>query len=211
MITTVNQSGIEVVCSNFSNTPTVKIKKDILSSTEKEHEIFEIITCSDDDFSSNIDIALLAFLKLFEQLSEDTRSQVRLTIVTTRWPGLKFIESLISSMNLKENTTIINSDNLAELKKACTRADLLLNTSTNNQVQFIKQALSKGVPVICFNNFWTQNLITNECGFRVSYNHLSYCKNIDAFSAHLYSLFTNPSLLKNLSKGAKERYTHLYG
>lgn len=169
---------------------------------------FEIITYLSDDFSMNIDIALLSFLKLHEQLKENEKSKIRLNIVLSG-NVLDFIKSLIESMSLTQYTRIVNINDFSEIDKICNRAHLFLNPSKNNQVQFTYTALEKGIPVVCFDNYWTRNLVTDKCGFRIPFNHLSYCKNIDAFSAHLYSLFSNLNLFQNLSKGASERYSEI--
>ncbi|MFK7904845.1 MAG: hypothetical protein AB8B69_06955 [Chitinophagales bacterium] len=204
--------GTEVACFNYSHVDYSKTKNEyfVSSSLYAHSNRLEIVTCSDDDFSSNIDIALLSFLKLYEQLDENNRSKVCLTIVLTS-AALKFIKALVASMNLADCTRIINLNNSEEVKKACNRAHLFLNPARNNQMDFVHKALQKGIPVICFESYWTRNIINSKCGFRIPFNHLSYCKNIDAFSAHLYTLSTNPCLLQNLSIGAKERYTELFG
>ncbi len=202
--------GIEVDDFRFFNTSitTTPQKWCEDASTATQSPTFEIITYLSDDFSMNIDIALLSFLKLYEQLKENERPKIRLNIVLSG-NVLDFIKSLIESMNLTQYTRIVNINDFSEIDKICNRANLFLNPCKNNQVQFTYTALEKGMPVVCFDSYWTRNLVTDKCGFRIPFNHLSYCKNIDAFSAHLYTIFHSSNLFQHLSKGAKERYAEI--
>jgi len=72
----------------------------------------------------------------------------------------------------------------------------------------VPEALSFGLPVVCFDNIGPGEFINENCGIKIPY--LKYQETINAFADSLTLLFTNSSLRKKLSDGATKHFSETF-
>ena len=68
----------------------------------------------------------------------------------------------------------------------------------------VAEALSHGLPVICFNNYGPGEFVDNTCGIKIPYTR--YNESITDFAKALKSLKSNAYLRDNLSSGAYQKF-----
>ena len=83
-------------------------------------------------------------------------------------------------------------------------ADVLVFTSMRDTSgNVVLEALTRGVPVICFDHFGAGDTVTNECGIKIPVSSPS--KSIRTLGEALQFLAQNPDELESLRKGAVKR------
>ena len=72
----------------------------------------------------------------------------------------------------------------------------------------IAEALSFGLPVVCFDNYGPGELTNDKCAIRIPYS--SYDKSIEDFSKALVKIYENKELLQTMSLEARKLFEEKY-
>ncbi len=72
----------------------------------------------------------------------------------------------------------------------------------------IAEALSFGLPILCFNNFGPGELVDDTCAIRINYSN--YKKSLTDFSEALLLVYQNKALYEALCKGALIKFNNEY-
>lgn len=87
------------------------------------------------------------------------------------------------------------------MNRLYSEASLFFFPSHEGAGMVVPEALSCGLPVLCFDNAGPGEFITDSCGIKVPYTN--YEDSISEFGKAINKVFESPSLLKHLSAGAR--------
>ncbi len=149
------------------------------------------------------DVTINAFAAFYYSLPIEKRSKVKLTLVG-RGPAKPYLESLIEKNNLDSAVHIIpwiERDKLAMIYQA---ADVFFFPTHEGAGMVISEAMSYGLPILCFDNCGPGEFINSSSGMAIPYQ--DYDTIIEFFRQDLNRLYENPELLERLSSGAKRQY-----
>ena len=88
------------------------------------------------------------------------------------------------------------------------KSNLFLFPSHEGAGMVVSEALSYGLPVICFDNCGPGEFVTSECGLVVPYGN--YNETIVHFSNHLNKLFFDKELHNIMSAASKKRFMNYF-
>jgi glycosyltransferase involved in cell wall biosynthesis len=145
------------------------------------------------------DITIRSFAVFYFSLPEESRSNVKLTLVG-KGPEKNRLRKIAKENNVEHAIEWIEWVEKSKMAEIYQQADLFLFPSHEGAGMVIPEALSYGIPILCFKNYGPGKLTDNTCALRVRYNR--YDDAINQFSSSLHNLFYNHKLRNQLSKNA---------
>ncbi|ABG60138.1 glycosyltransferase [Cytophaga hutchinsonii] len=153
------------------------------------------------------DITLKAFHVFFNTLSGEQKKCVQLHLVG-KGPLLNFLKNEIKVLGLENAVLITEWVEKEKMKDIYTNASVFLFPSHEGAGMVVPEALSYGLPVICFDNEGPGEFIDSSCGLKVPYSN--YSNSVEAFSKQLGLLFQDSNLYRDLSIGALKTFNSTF-
>ena len=175
---------------------------DMLESRSKK-EGFQIISVGRFVALKGFDIVIRSFGNFFRRLNASEKKTVRLVIVGNG-PELDLLRSLIAQEGLSEHVEMILWIERAAIRQRYSDSTAFFFPSHEGAGMVVPEALSCGLPVICFDNAGPGEFITRDCGRKIPY--LGYDEAVEAFGDTLEELYRDRCLLKALSIGARKQF-----
>ena len=153
------------------------------------------------------DVTIKSFALFANRLPEANRNKVRLLLVGSG--SLKgYLENLIRELGVSDLVEIIEWIPRSELMKLYQNAHVFLFPSHEGAGMVVVEALSFGLPVVCFNNNGPGELVNEKCAFRVPYEQ--YDETVRIFAHYLRILYSNKRLYNKMSEEALETFKKKY-
>lgn len=175
---------------------------DMLESRSKK-EIFQIISVGRFVALKGFDVVIRSFARFFRRLTIFERKTVKLVIIGNG-PELEFLRSLSAEEGISEHVEIILWIERAAIRQRYSDSTVFFFPSHEGAGMVVPEALSCGLPVICFDNAGPGEFINNDCGRKIPY--LDYEEAVEAFANVLEELYLDRPLLKTLSIGARKQF-----
>ncbi len=149
------------------------------------------------------DITLKAFARFYSYLNEEQRKRAKLVLVGDG-PYRTYLERMIIELHLEQAVTIHRWMERTEFRKLYASSNAFLFPSHEGAGMVVAEALSFGLPVLCFKNHGPGEFIDDTCGITVNYGR--YDSSITRFAGALKNLHDNPAQTHELSKGAVQMF-----
>lgn len=149
------------------------------------------------------DITIRSFARFYHQLPVHQRPFVRLVLVGDG-PYKKYLENLAEEMEVAECVTFIAWLHRSDYKKLYNESDVFLFPSHEGAGMVVAEALSYGLPVVCFRNEGPGEFVNKDCGISVPYSR--YNTSVTKFAEALRLLHDNTRLYVKLSEGARRTF-----
>ncbi|MBL7922837.1 MAG: glycosyltransferase, partial [Bacteroidia bacterium] len=149
------------------------------------------------------DITLRAFARFYHQLPDFQKAATRLVLVGDG-PYKEYLIKLAGELEIQPQVTFIAWLHRSDFRKLYTESDIFLFPSHEGAGMVVAEALSYGLPVICFRNEGPGEFVSAECGITVPYSR--YNTSITRFAEGLRLLHDNRRLYAQLSEGARKVY-----
>lgn len=146
------------------------------------------------------DVTLRSFAKFYHALPVEAREHVSLTLVGDG-PERSMLERMTDELQIREVTKFIPWIQRAELADLYRSSDVFLFPSHEGAGMVVSEAMSYGLPVVCFRNSGPGEFVSLASGFRVPYDAYDAC--IDRFAAHLRELHDDSTLWARMSEYAR--------
>jgi len=154
------------------------------------------------------DITIEAFAQFYKQLPVEAQVNVQLFLIG-KGPQKKFLVEIIKKHNLPTHTIIMNDwMERTALTQYYANAKVFLFPSHEGAGMVVPEALSYGIPVLCFKNVGPGELIDQDCGIAVPYS--TRTTSITHFAEILDSLYKEPAYRRDLSKNANKRFENQF-
>lgn len=189
----VDNKKITILPASASEQPDHFIKELAVNST------FEILSVGRFVPLKGFDVTISAFAQFFKYLKPEQQEKVQLTLVG-RGEQKGFLQNLAKKLGVEKSVRFVEWMERKDLKKLYQSAQVFLFPSHEGAGMVVPEALSYGMPVVCFDNYGPGELMDETCGVKIPYG--DYNKTIDSFAAHLFELHSNAQYLQKLSKGA---------
>lgn len=173
----------------------------------KSNDTFEVLSIGRFVPLKGFDMTIKAFIEFFKKLNPEERKQVKLTLVG-KGPYREQLEKLIYKENIVGGIEIIKWIEREKLKDIYKKADVFLFPSHEGAGMVVPEALSYGVPVLCYDNIGPGEFIDTSCGIAIPYS--TYDQSIYDFANHLFDLFKNQNKLGELQVGALKQYNEKF-
>ncbi len=153
------------------------------------------------------DVTIRSFALFYHKLPVEKRVQTKLLLVGNG-PELPFLKALIKECKVEDNVEIVLWIERDALKKLYAASKVFFFPSHEGAGMVVPEALSCGLPVLCFDNAGPGEFITEDSGIKVPY--LSYDQSATQFADALEKLYTDPVLWKRLSMGARKQFEQVF-
>lgn len=154
------------------------------------------------------DIAIESFACFYKQLPIKYQQEVSLHLVG-KGPYRDKLMQQAQQLQIADAVQFTDWIEHAALSRLYQEASAFLFPSYEGAGMVVAEALSHGLPVICFNNCGPGTFVKVNCGIKVSTNK-TRSESIHTFSESIRILFEHPELQAQLSRGAYTRFQHQF-
>ncbi|MCK5538768.1 MAG: glycosyltransferase family 4 protein [Bacteroidales bacterium] len=179
----------------------------IASSAQVKEDVFNIVIAARFVPLKGVDISLLAFDRFYNNLSEDQRKNVKLSILG-KGPLEKNLKEIQQKLNSSDSIEFINWIDKEKMGLFYGQAKVFLFPSYEGAGMVVAEAMSHGLPVVCFDNYGPGEIIGDHAGIKIPYS--TYDNSVIEFAKALRNLYENKDLYNSLSKGAREHFENKY-
>jgi glycosyltransferase involved in cell wall biosynthesis len=149
------------------------------------------------------DIAIQAFIRFLDLIPPEDRTKARLVLIG-KGPQQKYLEKLIQASALAtQQIKCIDWIPQQQLWDYYKTSSALLFPSHEGAGMVVPEAMSYGLPVLCFDNPGPGETTGTSAGIRIPYTN--YDDSIERFALAIHQLWTNKPLLQSLARGAVKR------
>jgi glycosyltransferase involved in cell wall biosynthesis len=178
-----------------------------MRKTQDQDDSFKIISIGRFVALKGFDVTIRSFARFLDQLPEDKREQAKLILVGNG-SELPFLKLLIAQLKIESNIEIIAWIQRDALKELYAQSKIFFFPSHEGAGMVVPEALSCGLPVLCFDNAGPGEFIDEHSGIKIPYEN--YEKAIDGFAVALAELFYNRQRLAELSDGARKQFESVF-
>jgi glycosyltransferase involved in cell wall biosynthesis len=189
----VKESKIEIIPAVATVPPEIK---------RNNSQGFNILSVGRFTPMKGFDITILAFSSFVKSLPLNLKDKVTLTLVGSG-ECEEYILRLLDKHDLNSSVNIISWVEKKEMETIYNASDVFLFPSHEGAGMVVPEAMSYGLPVLCFNNYGPGELL-EDAGIKIDYS--SYSKSIDDFSDGLKTLYHDIFLRDKLSKRGIDLY-----
>ncbi len=157
----------------------------------RNNEFFTILAVGRFVYMKGFDVTIRAFAKFYHQLNSNEKKKVKLKLVG-KGEELSTIEDIIKEEKIGEVTEIIKWVKKNEMANIYQSSSVFVFGSHEGAGMVVPEALSFGLPVICFDNYGPGELCTEDNSFKIPYQ--SYEKSIADFSDKINILYHSPKI-----------------
>jgi len=173
----------------------------------RKSEKFTIISAGRFVQLKGFDITLASYEKFFNKLNEADKSNIELLVIGNG-PLKSYLKNQFKNYNSLNTIKFIEWVTKEEINNYYSKSHLYLFPSYEGAGMVIAEALSFGLPVVCFNNYGPGELTNDKCAIRIPYS--SYDKSIEDFSKALVKIYEDKELLQNMSLEARKLFEEKY-
>lgn len=167
---------------------------------------FEIISVGRFTYMKGFDVVIRSFAKFMKELPSEERKWIKLKLIGKGEEEEK-LKTIIKQEKIAAYVEVINWVPRSEMEMIYKSASVFAFGSHEGAGMVVPEALSYGVPVICFDNSGPGELCNDNCAIRLNVG--SYEESTKAFSQALHTLYQNEDEREKMSKNAVE-YSRKY-
>ena len=145
------------------------------------------------------DITIKSFGHFYHSQEPAIQEKLQLTLIG-KGPQKSELKKLVRKLKLENSVQFIEWMPKSELQKYFRTSALFLFPSHEGAGMVVPEALSFGLPILCFDNEGPGELMDSSCGYKVPYSNPE--QSILEFSNHIHQLFYSNKKRAALSKGA---------
>lgn len=169
----------------------------------EDSDEFSILTIGRFEPIKGMDVAIRAFADFYHSKTAEQKEKIKYRIIG-KGPFKQDISNLINNLDLGDSVKIIEWMPRSELHEIYTNSKVFLFSSHEGAGMVVPEALSYGIPVVCFDNCGPGELVTDKCALKVQYK--TYEESCSSFSKALERMYQDPEFLLKLSIEAKLHY-----
>ena len=172
-----------------------------------EHQEFRVISVGKFIQLKGFDVTIRAFASFYHQLNENEKTKAKLILVGNG-PLKKFIQRLIKKEKIHHCTELIEWMPRTELLKLYQTASVFLFPSHEGAGVVAAEAMSYGLPVLCWKNCGPGEFIHPASGLSIC--HRTYKAGVARFASRLKHLYKDQDYYRYEQQLAIERFEHSF-
>jgi glycosyltransferase involved in cell wall biosynthesis len=153
------------------------------------------------------DITIKSFARFRSQLPTVQQDKVELVLVGDG-PYKEQLVKLTEELYIEKQVRFIKWLDREDYKQLYANSHVFLFPSHEGAGMVVAEALSYGLPVVCFNNDGPGEFVNDSCGITVPYSR--YDTSISKFADALNAIYTDPTYFNKLSDGALEAFKNRF-
>jgi len=169
-----------IVLPAVAHNETVKMSKPI------EKENFTVLSVGRFVYMKGFDVTIRAFANFYHSLPDFNKKTVKLKLVG-KGEELNLMKTIIEKEKITEAVEIVKWVKKEEMESIYKQASVFCFGSHEGAGMVVPEALSYGLPIVCFDNYGPGELCNDSCSIRIPYGN--YCQSINGFSKALSKLY----------------------
>lgn len=149
------------------------------------------------------DITVRAFAQFYRDAPSDIKPMLKLILVG-KGPHELYIRNLLSENGIEQVTTIIPWMPQRELADIYQRSSVFLFPSHEGAGMVVAEAMSNGLPVLCWNNYGPGYIVHQESDLKVNYQ--AYESSVACFAEKLRMLSSNSEYYRSEQQLSIDRF-----
>jgi len=170
-----------------------------------ESDVFNVLAIGRFVPIKGFDVSIRAFAQFYNKLDEAAKTKVKFTIIG-KGPYKNQLKELAKNEGCEQAIDFVEWMPREELKHVYRTTDLFLFTSHEGAGMVVPEAMSYGIPVLCFDNCGPGEFIDENSGVKIPYG--KYDETVSAFANKLSRAFRDKNWLDKLSQGAKAEHAN---
>lgn len=184
--------------------PAAGNERPVIRKMKEESNKFRVLSIGRLVSLKGFDLTIHAFADFYQQLSKNEQTNAQLILIG-KGPQKKFLKKIIKKYKLPLNTILyMDWMDRRELAQYYANSQVFLFPSHEGAGMVVPEALSYGLPVVCFDNHGPGEFINESCGIAVPYS--TYEASIAQFSSALTLLYRDEKKRNHLSRNAIRRF-----
>ncbi|MFT5600790.1 MAG: glycosyltransferase involved in cell wall biosynthesis [Parvicella sp.] len=207
-IFTINSSISKVISAKESKVSILSAvaSEAVSKNNNKESKLFKILSVGRFHYMKGFDISIKAFAHFHRTLTEEQQQNTFLTLVGKGSEKTR-LQTIAAEENITSQIEWIGWVEKDQMKNIYENSSIFLFPSHEGAGMVVPEALSYGLPIVCFENVGPGELSGNA-SLKVQYGN--YEKSILDFSQHLQHLFENEFQRNVLSNISKEKFQNTF-
>lgn len=198
------QSVLNVADNKITVIPAAGNERPNIQKLSKNTNQFRVLSIGRLVSLKGFDLTIHAFAKFYKQLPKHAQENAQLILIG-KGPQKIFLDKIIKKYDLPLNAILFKQwMDRRELAAYYTNSQVFLFPSHEGAGMVVPEALSYGLPVVCFDNYGPGEFINPDCSIAIPYG--TYQASINQFSEALSKLYTNKKLRATLSKNASRQF-----
>ncbi len=193
------QSVIKAKSDQVLILPSVASEKVVVNAPKRD---FTVLSIGRFHFMKGFDITIKAFAKFYHSLNIADQKKAKLVLVG-KGEEKSRLETIAKEAGIKDQITWIDWISRDKVKEIYAQSSVFLFPSHEGAGMVVPEAMSYGLPVICFDNYGPGELI-GDSPVKVAYS--TYQESVQNFSNHLLELFRNESYRAEVGSNNKKRF-----
>jgi len=173
------------------------------SFQENKIDMFNVLVVGRFITIKSLDVAIYSFEHFFKQLSIEEKKNVRLTIIG-QGPLNNNLKGIVKDFESKEAIEFIGWVEKDLVDSYYKNASVFVFPSHEGAGMVVVEALSHGLPVICFDNYGPGEFVDESCAIKIPYSN--YYQSIIDFRDAIFKLYVNRLLLSKMSISSIELF-----
>lgn len=174
---------------------------------QKEPDYFNVLVVGRFLTIKSFDLALYSFDNFYNKLPIGEKKNVKLTIIG-QGPLDDKLKEIASQLESKNVIEFIGWVEKGTMNSYYENASIFLFPSHEGAGMVVVEALSHGLPVVCFDNYGPGEFVNDSCAIRIPYTN---CKqSILDYSDAMMQLYKNKKLAKGMSVSAVNLFEDKY-
>lgn len=178
-----------------------------INTQDRKNDFFDILVAGRFINIKSIDIAIYAFDNFFNKLKIEEQKIVRLLIIG-KGPKEKQLKNIVEKLNSNIAISFLGWIDKNKMEKYYQTSSIFVFPSHEGAGLVIIEALSFGLPIICFRNYGPGELVNEDCAIRIPYTN--YKNSILDYSNAMMELFKNKNKRVNMSNAATKMFLEKY-
>ena len=201
------QKRLKIKSENFICMTQVASHKLAPHSQKKEFDTFNVLVVGRFLTIKSFDIAIYSFDNFYSQLTIEEKKKVRLTIIG-QGPLKKALKEIVRKCESKEAIEFIGWVEKNTMDSYYESASIFVFPSHEGAGMVVIEALSHGLPVICFDNYGPGEFVTDSCSMKISYSN--YKQSIVNYTEAMLKLYRDEKLLNKMSSSSIQLFEEQY-
>jgi len=175
-----------------------------VQNLKRETNKFQVLSIGRLVALKGFDITINAFAKFYHQLPKEAQKNVQLVLIG-KGPQKTYLNEIIKKHKLPLNSILSKKwMDRRELAAYYANSQVFLFPSHEGAGMVVPEALSYGLPVVCFDNNGPGEFINKNCGIAVPYG--TYEDSIHRFAKALHTLYIDKEKRRTLSQNAFQQF-----
>lgn len=183
--------------------PSVGTQAPALQQSSSTKKLFNILSIGRFVPLKGFDMTIQSFAHFYHQQTPEAQAELQLTLIG-KGPQRGYMEQLVKELNVVSAVKIIDWMTRSELDEYFYQSSVFLFPSHEGAGMVVPEAMSFGVPVVCYDNIGPGEFVNAQCGFKVPYTNPR--ESIVTFAGYLNLLFHEKEIQQELSEGARAHF-----